>query len=76
MKLSQFIEENMEQIMKEWENFARTIPAAQDMNRAALRDHIQAILEFIARDMETYQAPVEQSEKAKGNRPEEGGPRR
>jgi hypothetical protein len=74
MRLSKFIQENMEQIMEEWENFARTIPAPEYMSHSALRDHIKELLEFIIRDIETYQDSLSQSERSKGRGPEEGGP--
>lgn len=73
MRLSDFIRANMEPIINEWEIFARTLPAIQDMNRATLRDHAKEILEFIARDIDAPQTALGQSEKSKGHGPEEGG---
>ncbi len=70
MRLSKFIQENIEQIMDEWENFARTIPAHEYMSREVLRDHIKEILEFIIRDIETYQDSLSQSKKSMGLLPE------
>ncbi len=71
--LSDFIKSNSEKIISEWEAFARTLPAAQNMNRIALRDHSQEILNFIARDIESNQTASQQSKKSKGLGPEEGG---
>jgi signal transduction histidine kinase len=67
MKLSKFITENMEEILAEWESFARTIePAAETMDSLTLRDHAKLILEAAAKDIETHQTDREQSDKSKG----------
>lgn len=71
MRLSEFIRQHADHIVEEWEQFARTItPAADTMDRAALRDHARAILLAAARDMETAQTAREQIAKAKGEGPE------
>ena len=50
--LSDFIAANNARIVDECEAFARTLgPAAEDMDRAALRDHIDQILVAVAADM-------------------------
>lgn len=57
----------MEDILEEWEAFAATLlPAAAGMTPRALRDHAQAVLEAVAKDLNTLQTPEEQSEKSKG----------
>jgi signal transduction histidine kinase len=67
MRLSKFIIENMEEILVEWEAFARTIqPAAEAMDSLTLRDHAKLILEAAAKDIETKQTNREQSDKSKG----------
>jgi signal transduction histidine kinase len=67
MRLSEFIIENMEKILVEWELFAKTLfPAAQAMDSLALRDHARQILNAVAKDIETPQTDREQSDKAKG----------
>ncbi len=66
MILSSFIRNNQETIIAEWEKFARSVPVAQQMNRAELRDHVVALLTFITNDLETYQSSWEQSEKSRG----------
>lgn len=54
MRLSRFIFANMEEIVQEWESFARTLaPAADQMSASELRDHAQQILDSIARDIDT-----------------------
>ena len=50
--LSEFIAANNTLIVDECEAFARTLgPAAEDLDRDALRDHISEILVAIAADM-------------------------
>ncbi|MFN2638320.1 MAG: RsbRD N-terminal domain-containing protein, partial [Gemmatimonadaceae bacterium] len=74
MALSDFILANREPIMAEWEAFARTCaPASGSMDITALRDHASEMLTVIAKDLDTPQSQLEQSEKSKGNAPVEGG---
>src|SRR3954462_10580700 len=71
--LSDFILGNREAIMSEWEAFARTCaPASRSMDITALRDHASEMLSVIAKDLDTPQSPLEQSEKSKGNAPDAG----
>ena len=50
LQLSGFIEQHMDEIVAEWEAFARTLlPAAATMTSLALRDHARPILQAIAR---------------------------
>jgi signal transduction histidine kinase len=72
MKLSRFIDEHIEEILVEWESFARTqLPAATGMSALALRDHAEQILKTLAADIETEQSAREQYEKSKGMGPED-----
>ncbi|WP_028623421.1 sensor histidine kinase [Pseudomonas sp. Ant30-3] len=67
MRLPDFIRQHVDRIVDEWEQFAKTItPAADTMDREALRDHAKAILLAAARDMNTAQTASEQLAKAKG----------
>lgn len=67
MRLAEFILDNMESILAEWEAFAATMrPAAESMTPLALRNHAQYILEAVAEDITTHQTREEQSEKSKG----------
>ena len=70
MTLAEFIIRNMEQILAEWEKFARTIPAAQGMDTTALRDHAAKMLHTIAKDLLQHQTAEEQAAKSKGNAPQ------
>ncbi len=70
MKLSRFINDNMEEILVEWEAFARTqLPAASGMSDLALRDHAKQILTALTKDIETDQSAKQQYEKSKGMEP-------
>lgn len=67
MRLSDFIVQNVDRIVDEWEKFAATLtPAADSMNSVDLRDHAKAILLAAARDMNTAQTKAEQIAKAQG----------
>jgi signal transduction histidine kinase len=66
-RLSNFIRDNMESILQEWENFARTIvPAALTMDDEALRDHARQMLTTIAADLETEQSDSQRITKSQG----------
>ena len=65
-RLPDFIRENTEPILKEWETFARSLPMGDTMDIAGLRDHAKEILAVIARDLETPQTKGEEVAKAKG----------
>lgn len=66
MRFSAFIKQNLDQIIAEWETYARTLlPAAKTMSVLALRDHCRGILLAIASDMETDQTTGERSIKSK-----------
>ena len=59
LQLSDFIEQNMEEIVAEWEAFARTLlPAAATMTPLALRDHAKEILQAIATEIRFDHAGV------------------
>jgi signal transduction histidine kinase len=67
--LAKFIHENTEQIVTEWETFARTLkPAANDMTPLALRNHIHEILNFIINDIQSPQSNAEQVQKSQGGK--------
>ncbi|NWB48357.1 sensor histidine kinase [Pseudomonas gingeri] len=71
MHLSTFIVQQVDVIVDEWEEFAKTLtPAADAMGRVALRDHAKSILLAAARDMQTAQSASEQTAKSKGDNPD------
>jgi signal transduction histidine kinase len=65
-RLAEFLRENSERIMVEWESFARGLPAGDGMDIVALRDHAKEMLDVIALDLETRQSEYARSEKSKG----------
>lgn len=71
MRLDRFIHERMEDILVEWQSFAKSIaPAGGNMSDLALRDHAKQILTAIALDIETTQNPQEQIDKSQGLAPD------
>lgn len=68
MRLSNYILDNLECILKEWEEFAATlVPAEQRANKVLLRDHLKLMLEAMAKDLAQSQTAHEKSEKSKGH---------
>lgn len=65
-RLSQFIRENTDAIIVEWEAFARALPMGDAMDVTALRDHAKEMLGVIAQDLDMPQTERQQAEKAKG----------
>ena len=66
MRLAEFILANVEPILGEWEVFARSIGAGENLDQLALRDHAGKILEATARDMRSPQTAAERAQKSKG----------
>ena len=63
MRLADFILQNRESILVEWEAFARTCaPASGSMDITALRDHASEMLTVIAKDLATPQGDQAQAE--------------
>jgi signal transduction histidine kinase len=68
MRLHDFMRDHREEILAEWESFARTVsPASGTMDVVALRDHADEMLTVIAADLMTAQSPDQQAEKSKGH---------
>lgn len=67
MKLSSFIQSNIQVILKEWDCFARTqFPENSKVTPLALRDHAHEILMELAQDIEKNQTDQQQADKSKG----------
>ena len=67
MRLSQFIQENLESILIEWETFARSLFKSEEMpSTIILRDHARLILLAISKDIERAQSEAQREAKAKG----------
>lgn len=66
MGLAQFITDNIEPILVEWEAFARSLPPGRSMNPAALRNDAERMLRFVAADMASIQSEAQRDIKGKG----------
>jgi signal transduction histidine kinase len=55
-KLAQFIRDNTEEILSEWEAFARGIEIAERMDVVTLRDHAKEMLTVVACELEEPEA--------------------
>lgn len=67
MRLSGFILNNKEAIIKEWVEFATTLGTdAQRGDLELLRDHVESMLETIAADLCSPQTAAEEKRKSKG----------
>ena len=66
MRLADFIRTEIEPILQDWEEFAKTILSAKHMNKTGLRDHARDMLLEIADDIDTPQSETDQAAKSKG----------
>jgi signal transduction histidine kinase len=67
MTISEFITRNMEQILGEWDAFAKTLGAVTEkMSNHELRDHARQILEFVAADIKTAETAEQAHAKSQG----------
>jgi len=70
MRLSDFIENDMEAILQAWENYARSVETElPKQDSAGLRDHAEKMLRTVAADMRIPQTKHQQTEKAQGRGP-------
>ena len=67
MRLSELIRTDTERIIREWEEFAKTLSAGVGLPRWLLRVHAAAILQSIAQDIDTPKLPVKQQAKSEGS---------
>ena len=71
MRLANFILHNIEPILQQWEDFAKTMtPAADGMDSIALRDHAEQMLRTIALDLQTTQTHEARISKSHGEAPQ------
>lgn len=71
-RLADFIRAEMEPILQDWEEFAKTLLQARYMGKTALRDHAKDMLLEIADDLDQHQSESEQAAKSKGRGPDDG----
>lgn len=69
MTLPDYIEQNMERLISEWIEFARTrLPASEYMGEEALSDGSKELMKAVVADMKTAQSDSQQHEKSRGER--------
>src|SRR5687767_7121213 len=68
MRLADFILQNTDAILNEWDAYARRIWPREATDPGELRDHAEDILRATAADMASAQTRAEQSEKSMGGR--------
>lgn len=74
MRLAEFILQNIEPILQQWEDFAKTLtPASDGMDSLALRDHAEQMLRTIALDLQTPQSHEARILKSHGEAPPSSG---
>lgn len=65
MKLSRFIGSDMEELLEEWELFARSLPIpGAAISKTDLRDHARQMLEAIVRDMDGIKSAAQRKKKS------------
>ncbi|EIK93332.1 sensor histidine kinase [Pseudomonas sp. M47T1] len=70
MRLHDFIQRNMEQILQAWEDFARSVDTPlPTMDAKGLRNHARGILLTVVKDMRTSQTDAQQVAKSQGQAP-------
>jgi signal transduction histidine kinase len=73
VKLSRFLKDHSDEILLEWDRFAKEVaPPGSDMALSALRDHAKELLVAIADNIENTQSQKKQSTKSKGQESEKG----
>ncbi|MFJ3370581.1 sensor histidine kinase [Pseudomonas sp. NPDC086251] len=74
MRLSDFILANLEPILQEWEDFARSVNIpGPSLDADALRNSAQKMLRVIAQDLRTEQSSQQQVDKSQGHAPAQAG---
>jgi signal transduction histidine kinase len=66
MRLAQFLRDQTDKLLADWETFARSLPAANDVDIVLLRDHAREMLAVIASDLEQPQSSVQEGHKSRG----------
>ncbi|MEX2495200.1 MAG: HAMP domain-containing sensor histidine kinase [Woeseia sp.] len=67
LRLSKFIDANMERLLTEWQAFADTCsPAANDLDKSGLRDAAEAILRAVVREMDHPRTAHDRRKKSRG----------
>lgn len=70
MRLADFILDNLEPILRNWEDFARSLATpVMNLDAQGLRNHAEYILRCVAVDMRTEQTAQQQIDKSQGQKP-------
>jgi len=69
MTLADFIFENIDEILAEWVEFARSLAGGDALDIEGLRDHARTMLLAVATEMSTEQSDAEQRTKSRGQAP-------
>jgi signal transduction histidine kinase/ActR/RegA family two-component response regulator len=67
MRLADFILEQTDSILQDWDSFAGTVEPATDMTAKELRNHAAEMLKCIANDLLSIQSRQEEIDKSQGN---------
>lgn len=77
MQLSTFIQEHKDEITDEWVKYAQdNIECTHTMDLEEVTDHVEALLDRIAEDMESSQTDDQQEKKSKGKKEMSSGDKR
>ena len=66
MNLANFITENMESILIEWQEYATSLEVCKRLSKDELRDHAKVMLTTIAQDLMSPQSSEQQQNKSEG----------
>lgn len=69
MTLASFIVDNVDEILREWVEFARTLSSGKSLEVEALRDHAKRMLLAVAAEMTTSQTEEQRRTKSRGHAP-------
>ncbi len=58
MNLADFIIDNMESILQDWQEYANSLPPGKRMNKTELRDHAKVMLQSIVKDLMAPQSVI------------------
>ncbi|MDQ9172400.1 EAL domain-containing protein [Oxalobacteraceae bacterium R-40] len=68
MRLADYIRNDLETLLQEWEKYAKTIHSPIGLNRNELRDHAEEMLRAIANDLELPESEQQKFDKSRGLR--------
>ncbi len=69
MTLARYIVDNIDEILREWVEFSRTLASGRALDLDALRNHARRMLLAVAEEMTTEQSDLQQKAKSRGEAP-------